>query len=509
MLFELLAHSGVVLTPDERERVRSWWESARKPNESLLDFLIRLGIIEASRKQQIQAHLKGYLAADAVGAILTDEGRVRLLALTNAEVPAAAPPPVVVPPPSPAAVPAPMTLARLLPAPEDDPTPTITTPVLPMFTRSAPRGRTVVVPGPVVVPPPLSVVVPAPPAVPADCTIQQPVALVTAPPTNFTISQPVVPIKLDTDLSFHDSTEKAPILPTQRAPQVGDILGKCRLEKQIGAGGCGVVFRAIHLSLDMPVAIKVLRISGAEQAARVATLRAEARLLARLRHPHLVRVLDFDESGSHPFFVAEFVDGPNLAELLAQRGRLLLPTALPAMRQTAQALAFAHQHGVVHRDVKPANILVEPSGDVKLTDLGLAAATSLPANADDGSGPLMWGGTAAYMAPEQFLRPSPDHRSDMYGLGVCFYQLLTGQLPFGTGTPTELMFRHVEEVPKRADAVQPDVPAATADVIAKLLAKKPDDRYQTYAELLAALDALTLDPIVPKTGWWGWLKLRR
>jgi serine/threonine protein kinase len=272
------------------------------------------------------------------------------------------------------------------------------------------------------------------------------------------------------------------------------VLGKCLLTEFVGQGAVGVVYRGLHRSLNIPVAVKVLHLSALEQDASARQqLRAEARLLAQLNHPHIVRVWDFEDQGSYPYMVLEYVEGLSLAELIQQSGRLRWDRAREVIGQVARGLAAAGKLGIVHRDVKPANILLTRDGSAKLADLGLAVVSSNPvlaqaASADAADAGL--GGTAAYMAPEQVCGAVVDHRADIYGLGATLYHAITGCLPFTGRSRMEVMLKQVRQPPPPPHALVPELGPAVSAVVLRMLAKNPDERFQTYEEFLDALDGL-------------------
>ncbi len=278
-----------------------------------------------------------------------------------------------------------------------------------------------------------------------------------------------------------DGTRPAELPPPALEGHVGPgaTLGACTLIERVGEGANGVVFRARHERLGIPVAVKVLRLRSAAERERV---RTEARLLARLNHPNVVRVWDFDEVAPAPYLVLEWVEGPSLEELIRRAGRLSAPQAVAVARQAASALAEAQRVGVVHRDVKPANILLTASRDVKLADLGTAAMAGRPA---------AMAGTCAYMAPEAFRGSPPDARSDQYSLGATLYQMLTGRVPFDGDSPLEVMTQHAERTPAPPDRLVPGLPPAASAATLKALSKDPADRFGSYAEFAAALTAPT------------------
>ncbi|MBY0526801.1 MAG: serine/threonine protein kinase [Gemmataceae bacterium] len=288
--------------------------------------------------------------------------------------------------------------------------------------------------------------------------------------------------------------------PVAGAPlEIGAQLGKCLLTELLGQGGNGVVYRALHRGLNIPVAVKLLNHSAlASDPQGHEKLRAEARLLAQLAHPHVIRVLDFEDDPKQPYLVLEYVEGLSLAELIRQSGSLRLYRAAKIIAQVADGLAAAHKLGIVHRDIKPANILLGKEGQAKLADLGLAVAShnrtlaqclGVAAAAPD------LAGTVAYMAPELFSDTTAlDHRSDVYALGVTFYHAVTGRVPFAGATPTEVMLRHVEEQAVAPHELVPDLGVAASEAILRMMAKRPEDRPQSYEEVRAALVRLAVPP---------------
>jgi serine/threonine-protein kinase len=299
----------------------------------------------------------------------------------------------------------------------------------------------------------------------------------------------------------------------------GRTLGKCLLIEELGRGGWCTVFRALHQSLQLSVAVKVLHVPADDPwlASARAQLRSEARLLARLCHPHIVRLFDFADDPALPYLVLECVDGPSLRELIRQSGRLQPQRARAVMRQVARGLLALRSIGAVHRDIKPGNLLMARDGNVKIADFGQAI---LPAEVDESatdSEPREVAGTVAYVAPEQFLAPAlVDHRSDLYSLGVTFYEAVTGQLPFQGRSRMEVLMQHAHARPASPQSLVPELDPAMAELILRLLAKDPDDRPRDAAEVLRALDdALRPAPAVPPPaqavpaapppGWWSLL----
>lgn len=279
-------------------------------------------------------------------------------------------------------------------------------------------------------------------------------------------------------------------------PAIGSMLGNCLLTEQVGTGGTAQVYRAIHRGLNIPVAVKVLKREALENDPGVyAQLKSEAQLLEKLQHPNIIRVLEFDDNPKFPYLVLEYVEGLSLAELINQSGRLRLDRAVLIIRQVAEGLKAALQLGIIHRDVKPANVLLTREGCAKLADMGLAIAiggrVQTEAQRDSGTGLDTMAGTVAYIAPEQALAaPDLDHRADIYSLGATFYHAITGELPFKGRSRMELLMKHVREACPAPHLVAPGLEPDASEVVLAMMAKDPKDRIQTYDALLEALDRL-------------------
>jgi serine/threonine protein kinase len=259
-------------------------------------------------------------------------------------------------------------------------------------------------------------------------------------------------------------------------------LGYYELVRPLGDGGMAQVYLGRDVRLDRDVAVKVLDEHLAQRPGFRERFLREARVAAALDHPNIVSIFDFGETGSHLYLVMPFISGGSLQDELR---RAPMPPAVVAAygTQMADALAYAHERGVVHRDVKPANMLLHADGRLMLSDFGLAKIL-------DGSPPRRPGrpdaGTPEYMAPEQ-INGRTDERSDIYGLGVVLYLLLTGQLPFGGDTSNVVMEGHLYRLPEPPRHLNPRVTAAMQQVVLRALAKHPEERYQRASELGAAL----------------------
>ena len=269
--------------------------------------------------------------------------------------------------------------------------------------------------------------------------------------------------------------------------------------RELGRGGMGAVFLARDVRLDRHVAIKVLPPHLAADAELRDLFLREARTAARLSHPHIVAVFRADEIAGHPFFAMPFIEGENLAERVSARGPLPPSDAVRTLREVAWALAYAHAHGVVHRDVKPENIMIERgSGRSIVTDFGIARVEFGPVFAQD----ALIMGTASYMSPEQIGGEPLDGRSDLYSLGVVGFHVLSGTLPFTGATVSALLDAHRRQSAPPLASMAPTVPPPIAAVIDRCLAKERDARYPTGESLADALEkALRLsEPVLGRTG---------
>lgn len=279
--------------------------------------------------------------------------------------------------------------------------------------------------------------------------------------------------------------------PTRANPTdlTGTTLGKYRLVEKLGQGGMAQVYKAYQPDLDRYVAIKVLHPHLTSDEEFAARFRREARAIAALEHPHSVRVYDFDTDHDLAFIVMEYLTGASLKarlrDLSCRNEYMPLAEAQHIIGALADALDYAHAHGVIHRDIKPSNVLITTDGRPVLTDFGIAKM--IDATIITGSSSSL--GTPAYMSPEQAKGEPGDARSDIYALGVMLYQLCTNHLPFDADTPYAIILKHLTAPLPPPRSLRPDLPEPVEQVILKALAKEPDDRYQTAAEMGAAIRA--------------------
>ena len=284
---------------------------------------------------------------------------------------------------------------------------------------------------------------------------------------------------------------------------VGQTLAdKYRVEELINQGGMGAVYRGTHILMDKTVAIKVLHPALAADEKIVARFSREARAASRISHPHALNVTDFGESSNGVvFLVMEYLNGRTLKEVIASDSPLPLPRVVEIMRQVTGALEAAHHEGVVHRDLKSDNIMLMDAGNgadwAKVLDFGIAKIQE-PMGQDPAlTSPNLIIGTPQYMSPEQCSQASEiDARTDIYSLGIILYEMLAGHVPFTGESPTAIMMKHLQDAPPSILEERKDLPAAVGRVMARALAKRPEDRFQNVTELGDALAQSALNETV-------------
>jgi serine/threonine-protein kinase len=257
-----------------------------------------------------------------------------------------------------------------------------------------------------------------------------------------------------------------------------------RVEEQVGEGGMALVYRAHDTLLNRPVAVKVMRRELVADPSFVERFRREAEAAAGLSHPHIATVFDFGEQDGDYFLVMEYLPSKNLKRLIEERGAMPLKVALEIAIQLADALKYAHSNGIIHRDVKPQNVLFTEDGKVKLTDFGIARAVSSQTPLT-GTGQLV--GSVHYMSPEQARGLGASERSDVYALGIILFEMLSGRLPFDADTPVAVALKHVQEQPPAIREIDPSLPSAIEYIVSKALKKEATARYQTAQELMQDL----------------------
>ncbi|MEE2663707.1 MAG: serine/threonine-protein kinase [Myxococcota bacterium] len=270
----------------------------------------------------------------------------------------------------------------------------------------------------------------------------------------------------------------------------GERIGPYRIVQRLGEGGIGEVFRAVDETLAREVAIKRLRPELAEREQLVARFRAEAQTLARLNHPHIATLYALEHSDGAMCMVMEYVEGETIAALLRERGPLELEPALRLGIQALDGIGYAHARGVIHRDIKGSNLMLDTAGTLKVMDFGIARV--LGEQRQTRAGQLV--GTPEFMAPEQIRGEDADERSDLYSLGILIFALISGRGPFRAHSEYDLMKAQVEAAAPSLREVCPEAPAELAAVLGRARAKRPEDRFQSAAELREALESLAEHP---------------
>ncbi len=279
----------------------------------------------------------------------------------------------------------------------------------------------------------------------------------------------------------------------------GKSLGRYHILEQIGEGGMAIVYKAFDTRLETEVAIKVIRTDQLAPAILERALKRferEAKALARLTHANIVNVTDYGEDEGFPYLAMPYLPGGTLKEKLRDDGKMEWQAAARLLLPVAKALAYAHDEEMIHRDVKPANILITSSGDPMLTDFGIAKIIDDEATMDL-TGTRATVGTPEYMAPEQVTAKTVDHRADIYALGVVLYEMVTGRKPFQADTPMAVLVKLSSEPLPRPTEFLPKLPQAVEQVLLKALAKDPNNRYQNMRELVVALEKLLQGKAVP------------
>ncbi|MHC4777202.1 MAG: serine/threonine-protein kinase [Planctomycetota bacterium] len=299
------------------------------------------------------------------------------------------------------------------------------------------------------------------------------------------------------DITREDLTHDGP-------PPLPRTLKHYKVIREIGAGGMGRVLKCLDTTLNRYVAIKMLRPALSRDAGFVERFRREALAVAKTRHPNIVHIYSIDQEDEHVFYSMEYVEGEGLDQLIERRARIPVREAVEIIRQAAEGLSHVHKAGILHRDIKPSNLLMDSANRILLTDFGLAKMdyhqifkTAFPAEegktrkqslGETDPGRIM--GTPYYMAPECISGRPPDLQSDIYSLGIVFYEILTGCVPFNGDTPTEIFQSHLNEIPVPIGELVPDASLKVANIVYRCIEKQPSSRYSNCQELLADLNEI-------------------
>ncbi len=276
----------------------------------------------------------------------------------------------------------------------------------------------------------------------------------------------------------------------------GQQLSNYKVVGKLGRGGMATVYKAHELSLNRMVALKVLSPRLSEDTEFIKRFQREAQAAAKLNHPNIVQIYAIGEDQGIHYFAMEYIKGEPLSDIKKQKGRLSAAEAVPVIKQVAEALGQAHLAGLIHRDVKPSNIMIDKTGRAKVTDFGIAhvieAETKLTRE-----GSII--GTPEYLSPEQCEGKTVDGRSDIYSLGVTLYELLSGKTPYLADTPVSMLMKIVQGDFRPLEEVNPDVPKPVIQIVAKMMKTSPEERYANTDELIAALDTVDSQPVSPPT----------
>ncbi|MFH1551052.1 MAG: FHA domain-containing serine/threonine-protein kinase [Planctomycetota bacterium] len=268
---------------------------------------------------------------------------------------------------------------------------------------------------------------------------------------------------------------------------IGEVLAGYRLERRIGRGGMGTVYLAMQLSLKRPVALKILSDDLAQNSNFISMFISEARAAAQLQHPNIVLAYDVGKDRDRYYFAMEYVSGGSIQNLVARRKRLTVSEAIHYTVEAGKGLEYAERKGIVHRDIKPDNLMITDDDSIKICDLGLARSYL---ETDDEKRAEGIAGSPHYIAPEQALGKQVDHRADIYSLGATMYRMLAGTTPFSGGSIKELLKKHVRETPRKLSELNRNVPQVLSHVVEKMMAKTPEQRYQSARDVIEDIKAI-------------------
>ncbi len=281
------------------------------------------------------------------------------------------------------------------------------------------------------------------------------------------------------------------LLADEERKTTGGLIGReiagYKILERVGRGGMGTVYRAHQVSLDRDVAFKVLSPNLARDQEFIQRFTDEVRAAARLAHPNIVRALDVGHEAGIHYFAMEYMQGGSIDDAIERDGRIAPDRALPMLLDVARGLAYAEEQGIVHRDIKPDNLMLDEHGTAKIVDLGIACEQKGGRGADQSEGVF---GTAHYIAPEQASGERIDSRADIYALGATAYHMLTGHTLFTGDSEAEIRRKHIEEAPEPLEKAAPWVPKSLCAIVMKMLAKDPAERYGSARELIEALEGI-------------------
>jgi serine/threonine-protein kinase len=266
-----------------------------------------------------------------------------------------------------------------------------------------------------------------------------------------------------------------------------EMIGKYEILEKRGEGGFGVLYKAMDPMIERVVALKVLHTQYASNERLSAWFKREAKAMARLNHPNIVSIHNFEIEGDRHFIVMEYVEGSNLDEDLKQSGPMPIDDIVQAVLQMVDGFGYAHENGIVHRDIKPSNVMVDSSGKVKITDFGIAKILGDSKLTKTGTG----AGSLHYMSPEQIEGKPIDTRTDIYSLGITLYQMITGKVPFSDESEFVVMRAHLDQIPTSPSQLRSDTPSELDRIVLKMLEKRPEDRYDSMETLARELKRLS------------------